>query len=97
MNNYFNKVVNNLLADDLIILEILYSNDALEKHKAIKNKSLIDLTSDEMSFAHYRNAIQRLEATALIYVSNITKDKSLYISEYGIEALAQKLNKEESA
>lgn len=97
MNHYFDKIVSNLLADDLIILDILYTNDAIEKHKAIKNKTLMKLTNNDMSFALYRNAIQRLQATALIYVSNITKDKSVYISEYGIMALERKLNKEESA
>lgn len=94
MVNYYADVLANLIVDDLIVMEALFKEDAIARHKAIKSHLLQKSLENNMSLAHYRNAIQRLQATCFISTVTLTKEILLYITPYGIKALEDKINKE---
>lgn len=93
MDNYFTEILSSLSNDDLRILGILNDEDASVKFKAIKKKSISEMS--KLTEANFRKVIYRLEAIKFINVVTGQKEHKLYITEFGQKALFDSLSKEE--
>lgn len=93
MDNYFAEILSSLSHDDLKILGILNDEEANLKFKAIKKKTVGDIS--DLTEANFRKAIYRLEAIKFINVVTGQKEHKLFITDFGQRALFESLSKEE--
>lgn len=85
MEQYFAAVVETLSIEDSTILGILHDDDANSKVKAIKVNDLWQKSG--LSEAKFRKVMDRLTALRFIVFVKDYKEHSIFISDYGVEAL----------
>lgn len=85
MKNYFQEVISSLTYNDMKVLGILFDNEADASFKAMKNTDILERT--KLTEANYRKIIYRLVASKFIEVINHQKNKNIYITDFGVQAL----------
>jgi RIO-like serine/threonine protein kinase len=89
MEQYFQDVVSSLSLDDMNVLGALFDQDATAGFKAVQN---IDVQQKaKLTEATFRKVLYRLIANKFINVVTLTRQHSLYITSYGVEALKKSL------
>jgi len=89
MEQYFDDVVTSLSVDDLSFLGTLFENDATAGYKSIKTNTLQEYTG--LTEATYRKVMYRLVANKFINLVALNRQHSLYISQYGLQALSKSI------
>jgi len=92
MNDYFSYILSNLSLNEMKVLGILSDNQANMVFKAMKKKTIQDLS--QLSTAKLRKSLDRLEANRFIDFVTSEKEHKIYITEYGQIALNQSLKEE---
>ncbi|PAD70703.1 hypothetical protein CHH83_02545 [Bacillus sp. 7586-K] len=90
--DYFQQITSSLSISDLKILSYLADQNADALFKAIKKKSLQEEV--DLSEANYRKSLYRLEALKFISIEAGQKEHSIYITEFGKQALYVSLSEE---
>ncbi|MGG3890352.1 hypothetical protein [Metabacillus fastidiosus] len=85
MNNYFEEVTSNLSFTDLSILGHLADHEANTLFKSIKKKVVQDVL--KLTEANLRKSLYRLQALKFIVIETSEKEHSVYITNFGQQAL----------
>ena len=94
MDAYKQAIISKLTLDDVLLLGVLYENDATMTHKAMRKKSILEKSS--LTDAKYKKSLYRLSGSCLIEaVSGIT-DQRLFLTSEGYKATEIKLEGDES-
>ena len=83
--NYFSEIIDGLKQEDLLILNELYTNESTCSYKSITKQTLAQ--SVELSTAIFRKILGRLETLKLINITTGSKNHSVYLTDYGMEAI----------
>lgn len=92
MDTYFDSVIDNLTRNDLYILGLLSDEGADLKFKSIRKKTIQAKT--QLTDATFRKSIDRLEALQFINIVKNSKEHTIFITQYGQEALSYQLEGE---
>lgn len=92
MDTYFASVIDNLTRNDLYILGLLSDEGADLKFKSIRKKTIQAKT--QLTDATFRKSIDRLEALQFINIVKNSKEHTIFITQYGQEALRYQLEGE---
>jgi predicted transcriptional regulator len=82
---YFEHVIKSVTLEDSNVLGILYEQDATAKVKAMIGKNV--LKQSGLSEAKFRKVIGRLEALTFVNINSDYKEHSIFITDYGLQAL----------
>jgi RIO-like serine/threonine protein kinase len=83
--DYFSEIIDGLKQEDLLILNELYTNESTCNYKSITKQTLSE--SITLSTAIYRKTLGRLETLKLINITTGSKNHSVYLTDYGMEAI----------
>ena len=93
MDSYKDVIISKLTLDDVLLLGILYENDATMTHKAMRKKSILEKSN--LTDARYKKSLYRLSGGYLIdTVSGITEQR-LFLTNEGCKATEIKLEGDE--
>ncbi|MCA1233343.1 hypothetical protein LBW83_17170 [Bacillus velezensis] len=92
MDTYFDSVIDNLTRNDLYILGLLSDEGVDLKFKSIRKKTIQEKT--QLTDATFRKSIDRLEALQFINIVKNSKEHTVFITQYGQEALRYQLEGE---
>lgn len=89
MEQYFYDVVSSLSIEDMNVLGVLYDNDATATFKSMMTTQVSE--GSGLSEATYRKIIYRLIGNKFIQVVTLKRQHSMFITQYGIQALKTSL------
>jgi predicted transcriptional regulator len=83
--NYFHELVKKLGKNDLLVINTLYTNEAINKLSALdRTKIILDTGIRDYSL---RKTLERLESMQFIEVSKSNRHYEFYLTEHGINAV----------
>lgn len=89
MDKYLQEIINKLTLDDVILLGTLYENEATATHKAMKKKTIIEISS--LTEAKYKKSLYRLMGSCLIDIVTGITEQRVYVTDYGFIAIQKHL------
>jgi hypothetical protein len=90
VTSYFDEVVGTLTNEDTYLLGVLVDKDATAKFKGLGNAVLQELSGT--SEANFRKVTTRLKAQKFIESNADYKERSLYITPFGMAAFLKVQN-----
>jgi RIO-like serine/threonine protein kinase len=85
--NYFNGIVQRLRREDLVVMNALYANEAINKFQAMNKMKLLQ-ESDIKDYS-IRKSIERLEALLFIEVTKTNRQYEFFLTEFGLSAISK--------
>lgn len=83
--NHFNELIKNLNKNDLLVMNALYTNEAINRFSALdRTKVILDTGIRDYSL---RKTIDRLEAIMFIEVTKSNRHHEFYLTDFGINAI----------
>lgn len=93
MEEYFRKIVSNLILEDMLVLGYLDDKGLDTAYKAVKRSEIQEETNLTQSLL--RKVIYKLESTNLIEIDVKSKEHKIYITNYGKLAVKTLLKESE--